>query len=68
MSDAKTIEETEKQKDEDKYEVSWAGSGTYNDSFDVEATEFGIEVNGCPIPWAWILRQLAKRADKCLSF
>lgn len=62
MSAAKTTEETE-----ETYQLTFA-DGEYNASYDVEATEFGVEVNGGVIEWGWILRQLAKRADKRLSF
>ena len=57
-----SITQTGEKKD-DTCEVRWA-EGDSNSSYDVEATEFGIEINGSVIGWAWILRQLAKLEDK----
>jgi len=41
------------------YEITWA-AGDYNDSFDCEATDLGIEINGSVIGWDWIMRQFQR--------
>jgi len=43
-------------------------SGDSFSSFEIEATELGIEIESAVIEWGWILRQLARLEDNRLKY